>query len=322
MKILKWGILGASNFASQFMGPAIHAASGAELFALATSHADKAKPFSAFAPGLRLHADYEALLADPEIDVVYIPLPNHLHVEWTLKALEAGKHVLCEKPMTLQAGDFDRLIAARDRSGLQAAEAFMIVHHPQFRRARELVEGGTLGKLRHVDVVFSYFNDDPGNIRNKADVGGGSLPDVGVYAFGSVRYVTGQEPEAVPFARMDFDAGVDTYAHVVADFGGFRLNAMTSTRLAARQGIVFHGDKGVLRMTCPFNANVFDQAELHLETTKGSVMVERFTGVNHYVLQVEAFSRAVREGGGYACPLEFSKGTQAMMDTVFAVGGR
>ncbi|WP_299826825.1 Gfo/Idh/MocA family protein [uncultured Roseobacter sp.] len=321
MTTLRWGILGASNFAANFMGPAIHAARGAELTALATSTANKAAPFEAFAPGLRVHDSYDALLADDQVDAVYIPLPNHLHVDWSLKALAAGKHVLCEKPMTLRADQFDALIAARDASGLLVAEAFMIVHHPQFVRAKELIAEGAIGQLRHVDAVFSYFNADQGNIRNQATAGGGGLPDIGVYTFGSVRYVTGQEPLSVPFAHIDYENGVDTFVQMAAKFLDFTYAAVISMRLFNRQEIVFHGDQGVLRVTCPFNAGVFDQAELCLESKVHSRVIERFPGVNHYVLQVEAFGASVRDGVPYACPLEFSKGTQVMMDMVFEAGG-
>ena len=139
---VRWGILGAAKFAREHMGPAIHAARHAELAALATSSPDKAEPFRAFAPGLRLHADYDALLADPEIDAVYIPLPNHLHVDWTLKAIAAGKAVLTEKPIALQAAEIDRIIAARDATGVLAAEAFMIVHHPQWQLVRDWIAEG------------------------------------------------------------------------------------------------------------------------------------------------------------------------------------
>ena len=321
MTHLRWGILGASNFAANHMGPAIHAAKGAELAALGTSDPAKAGRFTSFAPGLRVHDSYDDLLADESVDAVYIPLPNHLHVEWTLKALEAGKHVLCEKPMTLQADEFDRLIAARDASGKLAAEAFMIVHHPQFHRAKALVASGAIGTLQHVDAVFSYFNDDMGNIRNQAQVGGGGLRDIGVYIFGSARYVTGQEPETVSFARIDYENGVDTFAQVAAEFPDFSYSAIVSMRLFNRQEVVFHGDKGVLRMTCPFNAGVHDQAELSLETAGQTRTIERFPGVNHYVRQVEAFGESALNGAPYGCPLEFSKGTQRMMDMTFAAGG-
>lgn len=166
---IRWGILGASKFARQFMGPAIHAAEGAELAALATTSPDKAAGFTGFATGLRVHDSYQALLADPDIDAIYVPLPNHLHVDWSLRALDAGKAVLCEKPMTMQADEFDTLIAARDRTGLLAAEAYMIVHHPQWHLARRLIGEGAIGNLAHVEGRFSFDNrTDVDNIRNKA----------------------------------------------------------------------------------------------------------------------------------------------------------
>lgn len=315
---VNWGILGGSNFAANLMGPAIHAAKGARLAGLATSSAEKASRFTAFAPDCEVFDSYDALLASPAIDAVYIPLPNHLHLEWSLKAINAGKHVLCEKPMTMQADQFARLIEARDASGLHVAEAYMIVHHPQFLRAREVIKKGAIGALRHVDAVFTYFNDDPENIRNQSAAGGGGLPDIGVYTFGSVRFVAEQEPDSVPFARIDFEGGVDTFVQMTAKFPSFTYSAVVSMRAFPRQEIVFHGEAGVMRMTCPFNSDVHDQAEIHIETGGKTVCVERFPGVNQYVLQVEAFGKTLLEDAPYACPLEFSRGTQHMIDMTFA----
>ncbi len=324
MKTVRWGILGAANFAQNHMAPAIHAASGAELYALATSSAEKAKGFSAFCPGLKVHSSYEDLLADPAIDAVYIPLPNHLHVEWTLKALAAGKHVLTEKPIALQADQIDTLIAARDASGLLAAEAYMIVHHPQWIRAKEWLEAGEIGQLRHVDAQFSFNLTDGGNIRNKPETGGGSLRDIGVYTFGSARFVTGSEPVDIS-ARLILDNGIDSFAQVAGimdgPYGRFTYNSMTSMRLYNRQTVTFQGDKGMIRLDGgPFNANVNDIAAVELHRDGNSVTVDRFPTANQYVLQVEAFGRTVRDGVPYACPLEFVRGTQAMMDTVYRVG--
>ncbi|SEN43603.1 Predicted dehydrogenase [Loktanella fryxellensis] len=319
---MRWGILGAANFAMTQMGPAIHAAKGAELVALATSDPAKATGFSDFAPGLRVHDSYDALLADPDVDAVYVPLPNHLHVEWSVKALQAGKHVLCEKPIALHADEIDRVIAARDASGLLAAEAFMIVHHPQFARARDLLQGGTIGQLRHVEVVFTYNNPDRANIRNRPETGGGGLPDIGVYAFGAARFVTGAEPVAITHARIDYENGVDVFAQVAADFGDFTYGAVVSTRMQSAQAVRFHGDTGIITLTCPFNAGWADQAELVLDLGDNTRTVERWPAVNHYVLQVEAFGRAAAGGEAYGCLLEFSRGTQTMMDMVFAKGGR
>lgn len=315
---LRWGILGAANFALKHMGPAIHAAAEAELVAVASSNAEKVAAFQRFAPNLRHHSSYEALLADPEVDAVYVPLPNHLHVDWSIRALEAGKHVLCEKPVGMDVGEIDRLIAARDRSGRLAAEAFMIVHHPQWQRARQLLAEGGVGRLLHVNAVFSYYNNDAANIRNQANMGGGGLRDIGVYTMGSVRYATGQEPTKLRHAHAQMDRGVDIFAEVGFDFPEFSFQAYTGTRMANRQEVHFHGDKAVMSLTCPFNANVFDQAELHLSRPNGTRSVERFAGVNQYVLQVENFGASVRGAAEYPWSLEQARGTQAMLDQVLA----
>ncbi len=314
---IRWGILGAAKFALGHMAPAIHAARGARLQALASSSPEKAQGFRAFCPGLRLHDSYDALLADPDIDAVYIPLPNTLHVPWTLKALEAGKHVLTEKPIAMKTTEVDALIAARDRTGLFAAEAFMIVHHPQWQLAKALVADGAIGRLIHAGGFFSYDNSaDPGNIRNKPDTGGGSLPDIGVYTCGSVRYVTGEEPIAVS-AEIEWENGVDVTTHMHARFASFRFDATTSMRMHNRQEMTFHGEKGLIRLTAPFNAGVFGEARVELHTGL-SVTVERFPSANQYVLQVEAFGRSVREGEPYAWSLENARGTQAMLDAAIA----
>ncbi|MFM2391217.1 MAG: hypothetical protein RLZZ437_2772 [Pseudomonadota bacterium] len=323
MQTVRWGILGAANFAKEFMGPAIHAAKGAELAALATSDPAKAAGFQAFCPGLRLHASYDALLADPAIDAVYIPLPNHLHVEWTLKALAAGKHVLTEKPIAMQAAEIDQIIAARDRTGLLAAEAYMIVHHPQWQRAKAFLEAGEIGTLRHVDAAFSYNLTDMGNIRARPETGGGGLRDIGVYTFGAARFVTGAEPVELS-AQIKLEHGVDVFAQVNGVMEGragrFTYGSMTAINMYNRQVVTFQGTKGMIRLDGgPFNANVNNLAQIELHRDGNTVLTERWPAANHYVLQVEAFGRTVRDGVPYACPLEFVKGTQAMIDRVFAV---
>ena len=317
---VNWAILGAAKFAREHMGPAINAASGARLAAIGTSDRAKAAPFEALAPGLRVHDGYEAVLADPGVDAVYIPLPNHLHVDWALKALAAGKHVLVEKPLGLQAADFDAVIAARDATGLCAAEAYMIVHHPQFQRAREIVAGGSLGDLVHIDVAFSYNNASAtDNIRNRPETGGGVLPDIGVYAFGAARYLTGEEPEAVEWADIRRENGVDVHVRCAARFPSCTYQAVTSMRMAPRQHVTVQGTEGWLHLSAPFNAGVYGEARLRVERG-GTVTEERWPMANHYVSQVENFGRWLREGADYPCPLEFSRGTQAMIDAVYKAG--
>ncbi|MAM61030.1 Gfo/Idh/MocA family oxidoreductase [Maritimibacter sp. UBA3975] len=318
---LRWGILGAANFAAEHMAPAIHAARGNRLAALASSSDAKAERFRAINDQITVFDDYDALLASDAIDAVYIPLPNHLHVDWTLKAVAAGKHVLCEKPIALEAGEIDALIAARDESGLVVAEAFMIVHHPQWQRAKALLAEGAVGTLGHADVAFSFHNANMDNIRNKPETGGGGIRDIGVYAYGSVRYATGAEPLTLA-ARVRTENGVDTWAQadgvMEGPLGRFTYCAMTSTRLAPRQHVTFHGDGATLTLTSPFNAGLFGEAQIVLRAADGTVTRERFPAVNHYVLQVENFAASVRDGAAYPMPLEMSRGTQAMMDMVFA----
>lgn len=322
MKPMNWGVLGAAKFARDHMARAIHEAEGARFYALATSSAEKARGFSAFCPDLKVHDSYEALLSDPAVEAVYIPLPNNLHVEWTLKAAKAGKHVLTEKPIAMKAGEIDALIAARDVSGLLVTEAYMIVHHPQWQRARALVEEGAIGRILHADAHFSYDNrDDPGNIRNRPETGGGSIPDIGVYAYGSVRYVTRAEPLKLA-SRIIRENGVDVFAQVTADMegpgGGFTYHAMTSMRLPPRQEVVFQGEDGVIRLTAPFNAGLFGEAQLHMFRPGQADHIERFPGARQYRNQVENFVKSVRTGAPYPWNLEDAKGTQAMIDKVFA----
>ena len=322
-KPVRWGILGASKFARDFMARAIHASEGAQLVALATSDAARADGFAAFCPGLKVHASYEALLADPAIDAVYIPLPNHLHLEWTLKTLAAGKHVLTEKPIAMTASEIDQIIAARDKTGLLAAEAYMIVHHPQWIRARQLVQDGAIGTVRHVDAAFSYNLTDMENIRARPETGGGGIRDIGVYTFGCARFVTGAEPKDLS-ARVIMEHGVDVFAHVTGTMAGpdgqYTFGSMTAINLYNRQVVTFQGDRGMIRLDGgPFNANVNDVAQIELHRNGNTVLTERWPAENHYVLQVEAFCRSVTTGVPYACTLEFARGTQAMIDRVFAV---
>lgn len=321
MATMSWGVLGASSFARDHMARAIHEAEGARLAALATRSPERAEQFRAFAPDLRVHGSYEDLLADPQVDAVYIPLPNHLHVEWTLKALEAGKHVLCEKPVAMRAEEVDALVEARDRTGLFATEAFMIVHHPQWARVRELVDDGAIGELRHADAVLTFDSSaDVRNIRNRRETGGGSLPDLGVYTLGSIRWAGRVEPVDLE-ARVRWENGVDTWAHVTGTMAGgdreLTFSAMTSLRMAPRQEVVLHGTTGVLRVTVPVNAGVAGEAQVHLVRGTSHV-VERFVD-RQYALQVAAFGRHVREGAPYPWSLEDARATQTVIDRVYEV---
>ena len=320
MTHIRWGILGASKFAREHMGPAIHAARGAVLSAVASRNPASVGPFQEFAAECRAIAGYEALIADRDIDAVYIPLPHHMHVEWTVKALHAGKHVLAEKPIAMQAEDFDNLIAARDATGLLAAEAYMIVHHPQWQRARQMVADGAIGRVIHITGGFSYDNsDDPQNIRNQAAMGGGGLRDIGVYVLGSARYVMGEELENIS-SKIHLESGFDTFASMQGNVGEATYSAYVSTRMHPHQEMVFHGPEGVLRLTAPFNANIFGEARIELHQPNLGLRVEKFPAANHYVQQVEAFGHSIRTGAAFPWTLEQARGTQEAIDKILAIG--
>ncbi|MGJ8610665.1 MAG: Gfo/Idh/MocA family protein [Octadecabacter sp.] len=319
-KPVRWAILGAGKFARTTMGPAIHAATGAELVAIGTSSPEKAAPFMGFAPGLKVYDTYDAVLAAADVDVVYVPLPNHLHIDWAMKALRAGKHVLVEKPIGMQAEQIDPLIALRDETGLLAAEAFMIAHHPQWARVRDLIADGAIGDLRHVDGVFTYNNPDLSNVRFDPAKGGGSLPDIGVYTIGSTRIATGQEPVSITHADIDFQGGVDVTARVSARFDGVTAHWVTAMNIHLAQYMTFMGTQGRIHVPAPFNPGPYGEARIELTQTDGSIRIERWPATAQYVNQVEAVGAFVRDGTPYAWSLENARGTQAVIDAVYAAG--
>jgi len=317
-KPIRWGILGAAKIAKTALAPAISLANNSVLAALATRNHASAADFVMQYPNLKIHQGYEALLGDPDIDAVYIPLPNHLHIEWSRKCLLAGKHVLCEKSIALKAGEIDELMELRDKTGLLAAEAVMVVHHPQWHRVRQLIADGAIGALRQVDGVFTYNNSaDVKNVRNQQGMGGGAMLDIGIYPTVTTRFATGAEPHTVK-ARMEFDGEVDTSARVTAQFEGFDLDFYCSMRMGLRQEMVFHGEAGWIKLHAPFNAGDYGEAILELRRSDLSSTVERFTTADQYKLQIEAFNQAVQGGDAFPMPLEFSRGTQAVIDAAFA----
>ncbi|MCV2877151.1 Gfo/Idh/MocA family oxidoreductase [Rhodobacteraceae bacterium XHP0102] len=318
---VNWGILGASNFALNEMAPALHLAGRGRLAGIATRDVAKAAPFARIAPDLSVHDSYEALLADPLIDAVYIPLPHTMHVEWGIKALQAGKHVLVEKPTAMQADEITPLIEARDKSGLVASEAFMIVHHPQWHMAREIITSEQLGTLQRVRAAFTYNNaSDTQNIRNKAAMGGGSLPDIGVYTIGSTRFATGGALREIYDAKIEYEGDCEVTAEARAGFDGFDAHWLTSMRMHPFQEVTFHGSAGVLRVPTPYNAGVFDQARLVIETGMERREI-RFPKVNQYVLQVENLNAAILDGAALKWRLEDAVETQETIDAIRAKAG-
>ena len=256
MDKVKWGVLSTAKIGLTQVVPALQASEHATVAAIA-SRGQGAAQAAAVSLGIpKAYGSYEELLADPEIEVVYNPLPNHLHLTWSLKALEAGKHVLCEKPLTLDAGEAAKLAEASSRAGRLVAEAFMVRHHPQWRLVKEIAGSGRIGEVRAVQTVFSYFNTDPSNIRNRADMGGGGLYDIGCYAINTARYLLDGEPERV-IGLFDTDPalGVDRLMSGIAAFPGHRHLAFTcATQLSPCQHVRVLGTRGRIEIAVPFNA--------------------------------------------------------------------
>jgi predicted dehydrogenase len=314
-----WGILGAARIAREWVAPAIHASERGTVVAVASRDPARGGALAS-TYGARLHGEYEALLADPAVDAVYVALPNSEHVAWSLRALDAGKHVLCEKPLALAATEIDALIAARDTTGLVAGEAFMVLHHPQWLRLRALLAEGAIGRLRSVQGAFTFFNDDPGNIRNQPALGGGALRDIGVYPCVTTRFATGAEPEEIT-AVIEWERGIDATARVMAQFADFTLDFYVSMRMAPCQRMTFHGETGWIAVEAPFNAGAYGDEVLDWRRADGLVTRERFPRADQYRAQADAFHAAVLEGAPFACPLEFSRGNQAMIDRIYAAAG-
>ena len=315
---VRWGVLGAAKIARLQVCPAIHQAKGGVLGALASRSAHKIQAFVQQYPGLKIHDDYDTLLTDPDIDAVYVPLPNDMHVEMTRRALLAGKHVLCEKPIAMAACEIDELIALRDKTGRLAAEAFMVVHHPQWIRVKEILESGEIGRLAHVSGAFSYNNSArPDNIRNTSAHGGGGLPDIGVYPVITTRFATGAEPTSIT-ADIDWQNGIDLNARVRTRFADFSFDFYCSMRMALRQEMLFHGSEGWIRVAAPFNPGGYGDPALEIHLADGTTRRERFADVDQYQLMVEAFNHSATTDSQFACPLEFSKGNQMVMDKIIA----
>ena len=319
MKQVRWGIIGASKFALEHMGAAIHLAKGADLYAVASRDLNKVAAFKNFCATCLAIPSYEELLQNPNIDAVYIPLPHHLHTEWAIKALNSGKHVLAEKPIAMHNNDFELLLKARDTTGLMASEAYMIVHHPQWQRARQMIGDGAIGNVIHITGGFSYDNsDDPTNIRNQAEMGGGGMRDIGVYIIGAATYVMNQALENIT-AKVRLENGFDVFTSIQGTLGASQYSTYVSTRMHPHQEMSFHGSTGILRLTAPFNPNVFGEARLELHQPALGLRVERFPGANHYIKQVEAFNDSILTSKPLVWTLEQARSTQQAIDTVLSV---
>jgi predicted dehydrogenase len=317
-----WGVLGAANIALMKVIPAMQRSERCEIAALASRDLPKARGAAAALAIPKAYGSYEELLADTAIEAIYNPLPNHLHVPWSIRAAEAGKHVLCEKPIGLNTAEVRLLMEARERAGVKIGEAFMVRTHPQWLRARAIVREGSIGELRAVLGAFSYFNRDPKNIRNIAEWGGGALMDIGSYPIVTSRFVFGAEPRRVS-AMIDRDPemGVDRLTSVLLEFPNGHAVFTCSTQMIHYQRMQILGTKGRIEIEIPFNAPPDRPTRILIDSTGdpfgSGIRVEQFPVCDQYTIQGDLFSQAIREGGDVPTPLEESLGNMAVIDAVF-----
>ena len=324
-KKIRWGVLSTANIGLKKVLPAIQNGQYRSVMAIASRDLAKAREAAAVLGIPTAYGSYEELLADPNIDAIYNPLPNQLHVPWTIKAAEAGKHVLCEKPLSLTVAEAETLLAVRARTGVKIGEAFMIRRHPQWLRLRTLLDERRIGELRSIAGFFSYFNVDPSNIRNRVECGGGALLDIGCYLIQASRFAFAQEPTRV-VACIDRDPKMhtDRLASAILDFPSGQSIFTCSTQLVPYQRIHFLGTRGRIEIEIPFNVPLDRPTRLFIDGSGDlfgeGITTEIFPVCNQYTLQGDAFSKAVLEGTDVPVSLEDAIKNMAVIEALFKSG--
>jgi predicted dehydrogenase len=322
---VKWGVLGVASIATRKVIPGMQQGEWSEIAGIASRDLKKAEEAAGKLGIAKAYGSYEELLADPEIEAVYNPLPNHLHVPWSIKAAEAGKHVLCEKPLSLTVAEAKTLLEVRERCGVKIGEAFMVKTHPQWLRTRELIRKGVIGELRAIVGVFSYFNRDPQNVRNNAEWGGGGMLDIGCYSITTSRFIFGEEPLRVAgLIEWDPEFRTDRLASAMMEFPSGQAVFTCSTQLVPYQRMQFLGTTGRIEMEIPFNAPPDRGCRIFIDDGRdvfgGGMRIETIPVCDQYTVQGDAFSRAIREGSEVPVPLEDAIGNMAVIEAVFRAG--
>ena len=325
---VRWGILSTADIGVRKVIPGIRKAARCEVVAIASRDGEQARAVADQLGIPSAHASYEALLADPGVDAVYIPLPNHMHMDWTIAALRAGKHVLCEKPLAMTADDAQRMVDVAHETGLHLMEAFMYRQHPSWVAAVDLVDSGRIGTLTAVQSWFSYYNDDATNIRNIVEYGGGALFDIGCYTINLSRMVFGGEPSHIQASvRRDRATGVDGLVSAILDFDGGIASFTCAIRSESDQRVHIYGTKGRISIDIPFNIPPDRPTRIRL-TAGGDppvapdTTVLEFPTTDPYTAEVERFVSAVLDGGPTPVPPEDAVANLRVIDTIFAIAER
>lgn len=323
MKRIAWGVLSTAKIGTQKVIPAMLNGKRGTIAAIASRDLEHARATAAKLDVPRAYGSYEELLADPAIDAIYNPLPNHLHVPWTIKALEAGKHVLCEKPIGLTAREAEALIAARDRSGKQVLEAFMIRHHPQWLLTRSFVQKGRIGEPKAIVVTFSYHNPDPTNVRNQVDIGGGALYDIGCYAVVAARFLFGADPyRVVSLIDRDPVMKIDRISSGLVDFsGGRQLVFICATQLMRYQKVHVVGTTGRIEIEIPLNALAGEPGRIFVDSGQsGGPEVIETERCDQYTLQGDEAARVFLGEIPAPHPIEDAVRNMRVLDALYRSG--
>lgn len=314
MPVLKWGLLGTARI-NRSLIPPLRLSPRNELVAVASRTAERAKSYAETWSIPRYHGSYEALLADPDIDVVYIPLPNHLHAEWAIRAAEAGKHILCEKPLALTVEDVDRMAEATSAAGVVLIEAFMYRFHARTRLVREMVDAGDLGEIHHIKGAFTFALDRPGDIRWDPATGGGSLWDVGCYPLSFARYIAGREPEMVFGNQTPGASGIDVSFTAQLHFGG-GLTAQFDCgfRSQFRMHVEVTGSEGSLFLPMAFKPD----RRSYIHIARGNDVLRKAVDGNPlYLDEVEEMASCILEGRPSLLPLSDSRANVACIEALY-----
>jgi len=319
---VKWGVLGVASIATRKVIPGMQKGGWCEITAIASRDLARAKNAAEQLGIPKAFGSYEDLIAEREIEAIYNPLPNHLHVPWSIKAAEAGKHVLCEKPIGCTVEETEELLRVRDRTGVKIGEAFMVKTHPQWLRVRELTRSGTIGELKSIVTIFSYFNRDPDNVRHKVEWGGGGLLDIGSYPITLSRWLFNGEPTRVTGTlELDPDFGTDRLASGVMEFSSGHPVFTCGTQTNYYQRVELLGTTGRLAVEIPFNAPNDRPTQITVADGMaiygGKVLVEEIPSCDQYTIQGDAFSRAIRENTEVPVPLEDALGNMKVIDAIF-----
>jgi len=314
---VRWGILSTASIAVAKVIPAMQRGDWSKVDAIASRDLSKAQDVAKRLGIPKAYGSYEELLADEQIEAVYNPLPNHLHVPWTAGAAGAGKHVLCEKPIALNRDEASTLIDVRDRTGMRIQEAFMVRTHPQWLATRDLIRAGRIGQLKSIVGFFSYFNPDKANIRNKLEFGGGALMDIGCYPITLSRFIFETEPKRVlGLMERDPETRIDRLTSAVLDFPGGQSTFTCGTQLVPYQRMIFFGAKGRIEVLIPFNAPNDSPTRILIDDGLGRTETVEFPTCDQYTIQGDLFSQAIREDREQPIPLEDAIQNMGVIDAV------